>query len=210
MTQTPGDRAAAMERIVHTVLPVLADPDSPADAVKRARAAWGKLTGLIDGLHGITTATAAGTPPETTVKPKQAQPHVARVRAREDIRDLVARLERAAEREAAGYHKLRKGRRQCEAETRNGGRCQAPAIPGGDVCRRHGGGAPQVRVQAALMVLYEARHEAHQAFTAARGGPGESDALCEFTKADNAVKRAEDKVQRIRELRAELRRRKAS
>lgn len=39
---------------------------------------------------------------------------------------------------------------QCSAKRRDGQRCKTPAIQGGNVCRMHGGGAPQVKQAAAL------------------------------------------------------------
>lgn len=42
------------------------------------------------------------------------------------------------------------GRRRCTATTRAGSRCKRAPIPGGYVCKLHGGGAPQVRRAAAL------------------------------------------------------------
>jgi len=39
---------------------------------------------------------------------------------------------------------------QCIAHTKSGPRCRQPAIPGGTVCRFHGGAAPQVRSKAAI------------------------------------------------------------
>lgn len=39
-------------------------------------------------------------------------------------------------------------RAQCTAKNRKGNRCGGPAIPGGTVCRLHGGAAPQVRAKA--------------------------------------------------------------
>lgn len=199
----PAERLATYERILAPVLPVLADPASPPEAVEYARGVWAKVTTLIDNLHGISA-------PQTAVNQKQARPQDARVRAREDPAIMIARLQQAAEREAAGLHHLRKGRHPCEAATRDGTPCQAPAIAGGSVCRRHGGAAPQVRVKASLTLLYLARYEAGQALDAAMGGPGEFDALCEWSRADNAVKRAKAKVEQIRELRAVQRRRKAA
>ena len=198
---TPAERAATYERILAPVLPVLADPASPPEAVAYARGVWAKVTALIDNLHGIK-------PAQTPRSPEKARPHDARAHAREGTAAMIARLQQAAEREAAGLRKLRKGRHQCEATSRDGSQCRAPAIAGGSVCTRHGGGAPQVRVKASLTLLYLARHEAGQAWEAAKGTPGEFDALCELTKADNAVQRAEAKVEQIRELRAEQRRRK--
>jgi hypothetical protein len=44
---------------------------------------------------------------------------------------------------------------RCEAHRKDGQPCRAPAIPGGNVCRRHGGSAPQVRRKAARAVLLE-------------------------------------------------------
>lgn len=42
-------------------------------------------------------------------------------------------------------------RAQCHAKSKQSGqRCQRPAIPGGTVCRFHGGEAPQVKQAAAL------------------------------------------------------------
>lgn len=118
-------------------------------------------------------------------------------------------MTRAHAREAARPRKLRKGRRRCEATRRDGRRCQAPAIAGGTVCRRHGGAAIQVRISARHMQLLEARYAAHKAWEAARGTPGEFDALCATSRADNAVWRYEAKLEEIREMRARLRRLKA-
>lgn len=43
--------------------------------------------------------------------------------------------------------------RQCTAHTKAGPRCKRSAIPGGQVCKMHGGGAPQVKRKAALRLL---------------------------------------------------------
>lgn len=51
-----------------------------------------------------------------------------------------------------GHHMTERNRKaaQCTAHTKStGARCTQPAIPGGRVCRYHGGGAPQVRKAAA-------------------------------------------------------------
>jgi hypothetical protein len=119
-------------------------------------------------------------------------------------------MSRAHAREAARPRKLRKGRRRCEATRRDGERCQAPAIAGGVVCRRHGAGAIQVRINAWRMQLLEARYGAYKAWEAARGTPGEFEALCATSQADNAVWRYEAKLERLRELRAQLRQLKAA
>lgn len=42
---------------------------------------------------------------------------------------------------------------RCSAHNRQGKQCSKPAIPGGTVCRFHGGGAPQVREAAQLRIL---------------------------------------------------------
>ena len=42
---------------------------------------------------------------------------------------------------------------QCKAHARTGKQCGKPAIPGGTVCRFHGGGAPQVKEAARLRIL---------------------------------------------------------
>jgi len=55
------------------------------------------------------------------------------------------------------------------------------------------------------MMIYEARYNAGKAWEAARGGPGEFDALCALSRADNAARDAEARTERLRELRAELR-----
>jgi hypothetical protein len=128
---------------------------------------------------------------------------MSRAHAREDPAATTA------ERQAAGLRKLRKGRDQCTARRRNGQQCRAPAVRGSLVCRRHGGGAPQVQIAARHMQLLEARYGAYKAWEAARGTPGEFDALCATSRADNAVWDYEAKLGRLRELRAELRRLKA-
>lgn len=46
-------------------------------------------------------------------------------------------------------------RRQCTAKARSGERCKRPAIPGGTVCRSHGGASPQVKALAAVRAELE-------------------------------------------------------
>ena len=48
---------------------------------------------------------------------------------------------------------------RCKATSRTGKRCAQPHIPGGTVCRYHGGAAPQVK-KAALERLMELQHPA--------------------------------------------------
>jgi len=43
--------------------------------------------------------------------------------------------------------------RQCTAHRKNGERCKAFAIKGGNVCNKHGGSAPQVRERAQQRIL---------------------------------------------------------
>jgi len=48
----------------------------------------------------------------------------------------------------------RKDGRRCTAKSKTSGeRCKNPPIPGGTVCRIHGGGAPQVRAASARRVF---------------------------------------------------------
>lgn len=114
-------------------------------------------------------------------------------------------MSRACARDTAGLHKLRKGRDQCGAHRRDGQRCRAPAVAGAPVCRRHGGGAPQVRIAARRIQLLEARYAAYEAWVAARGTSREFDALCATSLAENAVHRFDAKLERLRELRAQVR-----
>jgi len=55
---------------------------------------------------------------------------------------------------------LRSARGTCTATSKTSGKpCRYPAIPGGTVCRFHGGNAPQVR-QSAMARLMELQHPA--------------------------------------------------
>lgn len=51
-------------------------------------------------------------------------------------------------------------REQCNATRRDGERCQAPAVKGATVCRRHGGAAPQVQRNAEFLVRLREAHAA--------------------------------------------------
>lgn len=58
--------------------------------------------------------------------------------------------------------KRRKGRDRCSAHRSDGQPCQASAIPGGTVCRKHGGAARQVQVKAGRVLRQERIFEAWQ------------------------------------------------
>jgi hypothetical protein len=194
---TPAERADTFERALRPALRVLADPAAPAEAVAFARDVLGRVTDLIDRLHA---APKAGDLP--AVRPESPPPHDARAHARAEPAD--------EDREAEGLHPLRKGRDQCTAHRRDGEECQAPAVSGTLVCRRHGGAAPQVLIKARHVELQVALHGAALDHQAARGTPGEFDALCAWSRAKNALDEYEARLARLSELRAELRRRKAA
>lgn len=118
-------------------------------------------------------------------------------------------ITRARTREDPPLRKLRKGRERCGAKRRDGQPCQAPAIKGGTVCRRHGGSAPQVRFAARHRVLAEAAFAAWLGYEAARETADAFGALCKWSTADRDLKEYEAKMEYLVELKAELRRRKA-
>jgi hypothetical protein len=192
---TPAERADTFERALRPALRVLADPASSPEAVTYARGVLARVTELIDALQ---TAWQAGVP---AVPPERPPPHDARAHARKALDD--------EDREADGLHPLRQGRDQCTAHRRDGAECQAPAVPGALVCRRHGGAAPQVRIKARHFELQVALNDAGAAHQEAEGTPDEFDALCAWSRAKNALDEYEAKLARLSELRAELRRSKA-
>jgi hypothetical protein len=110
-----------------------------------------------------------------------------------------------SDREAAGLRKLRKGRDACGAARRDGASCRAPAIPGGLVCRRHGGAAPQVVIAAGHEIRQLAAWAAARDLDQARGTPGQFEALCAWTAASRKLTEYERKLERLAELRAERR-----
>jgi hypothetical protein len=114
-------------------------------------------------------------------------------------------MSRARAREAAGLHKLRKGRDPCTARRRDGRRCLAPSVAGAAVCRRHGGAAPQVLIAARHLVLMEAFWGATREYEAARGTPGEFDALCRWSAAEEVLGEYRSRLARLAELRAAVR-----
>ena len=70
-------------------------------------------------------------------------------------------------------------RDRCTATRRDGEPCQAPAVEGTFVCRRHGGAAPQVQIAARHRQLQMQRYVAYCEWQEARGTPREFDALCD-------------------------------
>ena len=105
--------------------------------------------------------------------------------------------------------RLRKGRDRCSATRRDGQPCQAPAIAEGLVCRRHGGAAPQVAIKARYVQLQLRYLAAQQEWLEARGTNQEDKALTRHGNALSALRDYEGKLERLGELQAEVRRRKA-
>lgn len=100
---------------------------------------------------------------------------------------------------------IRKGRQQCEAHRRDGHRCSAPAIPGGWVCRVHGGSAPQVRSAARRILLLEAYAAAVTAWQADPGIPGQLtsrqiELLGRAAIAQRELEEYEERMEAIRQL----------
>lgn len=110
-----------------------------------------------------------------------------------------------AGRRAEGLNKLKQGRDQCTAAARNGDQCRAPAIQGGLVCRRHGGGAPQVKIKAEYTENLTAAYGAWQDFQEAKGTSGELDALVKALDTDRAVEAYQIKMRLAKMMRDELR-----
>ena len=135
-------------------------------------------------------------PPPDAVSETKARPHDARARARD------AAAPANAERQAAGLHKIRAGNEPCECTNRDGSPCKAPAIPGGFVCRRHGGNAPQVKIKAEHRRLQEALWFAYADWRDARGTPEAFDLLCKTSAAERELEDYERKMRLLAELRA--------
>jgi hypothetical protein len=104
---------------------------------------------------------------------------------------------------------LRAGRERCSATRRDGRPCQAPAIAEGLVCLKHGGSAPQVAIKAKHRELQLRYYIALQEWLEARGTDHEDSALTRHGEALSLLRDYEDKLVRLRELQAEVRRRKA-
>jgi hypothetical protein len=136
------------------------------------------------------------TPPPDAVQETKPRPHDARARARE------AAAADNAERKAGGMHKIRAGNETCGAKCRDGGLCQAPAVPGGFVCSRHGGNAPQVKIKAGHRRLQEALWFAYAEWQDGRDTPQGFDLLCETSAAERELAEYERKMRLLAELRA--------
>ncbi len=104
---------------------------------------------------------------------------------------------------------LRKGRDRCEATRRDGQSCGAPAIADGFVCLRHGGAAPQVQIAAKYRGLQMRAYIADCEWRESMGTPRQFDKLCAALRAREAVEAYEDKMQRLGELRAAVKRQRA-
>jgi hypothetical protein len=72
----------------------------------------------------------------------------------------------------------------CSAKRRDGKPCQARAVPGGFVCKVHGGGAPQVRALAKRRLLEEAVAAAMLAWAES----GSVDDLYRIAEAENTLR----------------------
>jgi hypothetical protein len=105
--------------------------------------------------------------------------------------------------------RLRKGRDQCTAHRRDGEQCLAPCVEGSLVCRKHGGGSPQVQIAARHFVLMETHHTAVIEWEETRGTPGEFGALCRWSAAERDLYEYEAKLVRLAVLRAKVKRLKA-
>lgn len=131
-------------------------------------------------------------------------------------------MTRACAREAPGatmglMPRLRKGRDRCTATRRDGWPCQAPAVAGALVCRRHGGAAPQVLIAAKHFELQMRHFDASRQFEEAGGQAGvlagtsqAFHALCKLLRAGEALDDYEARLRYLAYLRAEVRRRRAA
>jgi hypothetical protein len=99
---------------------------------------------------------------------------------------------------------LRKGRDRCTASRRDGQRCEAPAVAETLVCRRHGGGAPQVKVAARRRQLQLRAIVTWQEYQEAIGTSRRFDMLCRACRAADALRDFEDAMNAIALLKAEL------
>jgi len=186
-----------------------------ADEVERLRRLENVVIRAREGGHDDVLARAARLlgdlirmyrpePDGDDVRPDRAEPHDARAPAR--ARDM-GELD---DRQLDGLHKLRKGRDQCGATTRNGGRCQAPAAEGQLVCRSHGGASPQALLKAEYMENCTRVYAVQLEYEQSRGTSRESDALIRVLDAERGLEAYQIKLRLLRELKAGLKPRKAA
>jgi hypothetical protein len=95
---------------------------------------------------------------------------------------------------------------RCTARRRDGERCEAHAIPGGNVCEQHGGSARQVKIAARHRELQFALVDAVQTWRET----GDFDDLCKVTAAQRAVAEYEAKLELLSELRRSLAEKRAA
>lgn len=108
----------------------------------------------------------------------------------------------------ARTRKLRKGRDECSATRRDGEACEAPAVPGLLVCRRHGGATLAAQIAGQRLQLQIRSCAATREWLEARGTPAEYDALGRHGRALSELRYFEDRVaylHRLSALTAELR-----
>lgn len=99
----------------------------------------------------------------------------------------------------------------CSAMRRRDGQpCEAPAIKGGFVCRRHGGSARQVKFAAERRRLQVVLMDALEAFHGVKGTNREFDALRKVGEAQRRLEDYEAKVAELARARAKLRRLRAA
>jgi len=94
----------------------------------------------------------------------------------------------------------RRGER-CSATRRDGQPCQAPTIPGGFVCRVHGGSASQVQIAAGLRLREDALLRAQLAWQESRSFTD----LCQITEAERDLDEYRAKLELLARLRRQLR-----
>lgn len=86
---------------------------------------------------------------------------------------------------------------QCTATNRQGTQCKLPAIPGGTVCRRHGGSAPNVKAAAERRLqLAEAQEACERLSVPIQVDPGEA-LLNELFRTAGLVYAYEAEVQKL-------------
>ena len=150
--------------------------------------------------------------PARTERSSMTQPITITVHGRPCASGLEARLR--GPRQEPKPRKPRKGRARCWARRKDGQPCGAPAIPGGTVCRRHGGSAPQVRLAAERVRLTGEMFRAYEAWREIRAtehvlpgrlaGPREEHALDRLNQAEHALEQFESDLDLIALMKMEI------